>query len=80
MTNKTTFGKEMICCKCGLPQSICVCEEIELERLGLKKQKKENTDFIEKIKKVISDDFIYCESCGCHHYKNAHIKNKKEEE
>lgn len=24
----------------------------------------------------IEDDFIFCILCGCHHYKNAHIKIK----
>jgi hypothetical protein len=71
MTNTTTFGKEMICCKCGLPQSICVCEEIKKEA----KRKVSKT-----MKQEKKDDFIFCHTCGCYHYKDAHIKNKMKEE
>lgn len=48
----------------------------------IKKGTKEEQDkFIKKCLKAlypekIKDDFIYCDLCGQHHYKNCHVKQQ----
>lgn len=61
----------VICELCGLPKAICICSELKNKR---------------NIKKVFralfgkyKDDFLYCELCGCYHYKNAHVKDFQQE-
>jgi len=56
----------MTCKKCGLPEKLCVCDEIIKERLK------------KLVKKLFhKDDFKYCHTCQCYHYPGCHISKDK---
>lgn len=63
MTEHQLILEDKTCIKCGLPRFICVCNRL---KLGIIKP---------EIKKQV-DDFIYCHTCGCYHYANAHVNKK----